>query len=131
MHDADALEEINREQLATVTDRLLLRGGQVSGDSFPPNAHGGIATRAAAGSEEHARRASRSRGAGASRPAHVRSATARGVAGAESARPDVPRQRRQRATTRSVRTPVNRPLFAIGIAIPVLVGVGLAVAALR
>lgn len=30
MHDADAIEAINFEQLATVTDRLLLRGGQVS-----------------------------------------------------------------------------------------------------
>ena len=30
MHDADAIEAINFEQLATVTDRLLLRRGQVS-----------------------------------------------------------------------------------------------------
>jgi hypothetical protein len=30
MHDADAIEAINFEQLATVTDRLLLRNGRVS-----------------------------------------------------------------------------------------------------
>lgn len=30
MHDADAIEVINFEQLATITDRLLLRRGQVS-----------------------------------------------------------------------------------------------------
>jgi len=30
MYDADAIEAINFEQLATVTDRLLLRRGQIS-----------------------------------------------------------------------------------------------------
>jgi len=30
MRDADTIETINREQLATATDRLLLRGGRVS-----------------------------------------------------------------------------------------------------
>jgi len=30
MHDADTIEAINREQLATATDRLLLRGGRLS-----------------------------------------------------------------------------------------------------
>jgi hypothetical protein len=30
MHDADTIEAINCEQLATATDRLLLRGGRLS-----------------------------------------------------------------------------------------------------
>ena len=30
MHDADAIEAINFEQLATATDRLLLRGERIS-----------------------------------------------------------------------------------------------------
>lgn len=30
MHDVDAIEAINFEQLATVTDRLLLRGGRAA-----------------------------------------------------------------------------------------------------
>jgi hypothetical protein len=30
MHDADALEAINAEQLVTATDRMLLRGGRPS-----------------------------------------------------------------------------------------------------
>lgn len=30
MYDADAIEAINFEQLVTVTDRLLLRGGRIS-----------------------------------------------------------------------------------------------------
>jgi len=131
MHDADAIEAINREQLATATDRLLLRGGQFSRDSVARSAHGGFALRPGGAPAEHALRAARSRSDGAARAAPARSATALPVVAAQGTGPHARRQRRGYATTMSVRTPVNRPLFAIGIAIPILVGAGLAVAALR
>ena len=35
MHSVDAIESINFEQLATVTDRLLLRGGLAKRPSTP------------------------------------------------------------------------------------------------
>jgi hypothetical protein len=42
MYDADAIEAINFEQLATATDRLLVRGGRVSKrrPSTPSLVHG-------------------------------------------------------------------------------------------
>jgi hypothetical protein len=107
MQDADTIETINREQLATATDRLLLRGGRVS-KRRPTRPY----APAARGSYQVVPPAPLARGSqpwvafDTVHPAYERT---------------VPARRR---------TPVYAQMFALLVAVPALVGVAIGIAAL-
>jgi len=103
MYDADAIEAINFEQLATVTDRLLLRGSHVSKrrlsvPSLVP--HGPLARGSA--------------------PYIEQTVVARPVAAADI---------EQIAVARSTQAP-RAQVFAITVVIPTLVGIAVGLAAM-
>ncbi len=103
MYDADAIEAINFEQLATVTDRLLLRGGHGSKrrPSVPsPVPHGPLARGSAPYIEQTV-------------VAHP---------------PPAPRVD-QAAVTRATTAPKGQ-VFAITVVIPTLVGIAVGLAAM-
>jgi len=103
MYDADAIEAINFEQLATATDRLLLRGGRgskrrLSVPSLVP--HGPLARGSAPYIEQ---------------TVVVRSAPAPRISQAE--------------VTRSTAAP-KAQVFAITVVIPTLIGIAVGLAAM-
>ncbi|HZJ67321.1 MAG TPA: hypothetical protein VFD36_27625 [Kofleriaceae bacterium] len=129
MYDADALEAINVDQLVTPTDRLLLRGGQMSRRRRPARSF-------ATGSQPHI---VIERFAQGSQPdlaiARLAPGTQPGVvvdvetASAPPARKRGAQQREHTAIIRSVGT-TGAQMFAMTVVIPALVGVVVGLAAL-
>jgi len=142
MYDADALEAINVDQLVTPTDRLLLRGGQMSRRRRPARSFATgsqphiVIERFAQGSQPHIVIERLAQG---SQPdlaiARLAQGTQPGVVVAvetASARPARTRgaERRERtAIIRSVGT-TGAQMFAMTVVIPALVGVVVGLAAL-
>ena len=117
MYDADAIEAINFEQLATVTDRLLLRGGRVSKrrpsvPSLVP--HGPFARGSASYIEQ---------------TVVVRPVAAARIEQAAVVRPVAAPHIEQAAVARSSQAP-KAQVFAITVVIPTLVGIAVGLAAL-
>jgi hypothetical protein len=117
MHDADTIETINCEQLATATDRLLLRGGRrskrrPSTRAFSPHA---------AGSWAHVMHSAPL--ARASQPQIAPAWAAHHSQSFESSH-------HERTVSARRRNPAYAQVFAITIMIPTLVGLALGIAAL-
>jgi hypothetical protein len=111
MYDADAIEAINFEQLATITDRLLLRGNRSSRDGHAPKDRYSIPSLAHA---RHARVIAR--GSQPHLEAPTVMVTALPTPVVVSAPPAVPAPRAQ--------------WFAVTVVIPTLVGIALGLAAM-
>ena len=117
MYDADAIEAINFEQLATVTDRLLLRGGHLSKrrpsvPSLVP--HGPLARGSAPYLEQ---------------TVVVRPTAAPRIEQAVVAHPVAAPHIEQAAVARSNAAP-KAQVFAITVVIPTLVGIAVGLAAM-
>ena len=117
MYDADAIEAINFEQLATVTDRLLLRGAHVSKrrpsvPSLVP--HGPLARGSAPYIEQ---------------TVVVRPVATPHIEQTTIVRPDATPHIEQTAVARSTAAP-RAQVFAVTVVIPTLVGIAVGLAAM-